>query len=293
MKFNQRRRLDTSRVNDRRRVGGPAAAGVGVGGLGIIGVIIMLLLSGGDPAALGDAIGTGQGAGTSAPQATGSDLSAGCRTGADATSRQDCRIVAVVNSLDEYWSTISPQIGVDFAYPRTNFFEGRVSTGGCGNASTSVGPFYCPADQSIYIDLSFFSELEQRFGASGGDTAEAYVMAHEYGHHIQNRAGISDAVRQRGIGEGSDAVNLELQADCFAGVWVGNAVSTQLITALSEGDIDEALSAATAVGDDHIQQQSGMQVNPETWTHGSSAERRSWFMTGYNTGDPSACDTFS
>ncbi|MCL4148291.1 UNVERIFIED_CONTAM: hypothetical protein GTU68_044812 [Idotea baltica] len=288
MKFNERQRLDTGRVSDRRGVGGPAAAGLG--GMGIIGVILMLVLSGGDPAVLSESLGAGPITPTES-----ADLAAECQTGADANERQDCRIVAVLNSLDEYWMETSAQLGIPFNEPTTTLFEGSVTTGGCGSATSAVGPFYCPADEGIYLDLNFFGELERRFGASGGDTAEAYVMAHEYGHHMQNLIGTSDQVRQLGqtSGEDSAAVALELQADCYAGAWVGNAVQTELITEVSDEDIEEALSAAEAVGDDSIQESSGSAVNPDSWTHGSSAQRQQWFTTGLNSGDPRSCDTFN
>lgn len=288
MKFNERRGLNTGRVRDRRGVGGPAVAGVG--GMGIIGVIVMLLLSGGDPEVLSSSLGVGP-----ITQGESIDLAEECQTGADANERQDCRIVAVLNSLDEYWAATSAErSSFRFVEPQTTLFEGQVTTGGCGSASSAVGPFYCPADQGIYLDLGFFDELERRFGASGGDTAEAYVMAHEYGHHMQNLDGTSARVQAQGrtSGEDSAAVALELQADCYAGAWVGNAVETALITEVSDEDIAEALSAAEAVGDDSIQQRSGMEVNPDSWTHGSSEQRQHWFTTGLDAADPSVCNTF-
>ena len=217
----------------------------------------------------------------------------GCETGEDATQRQECRIVAVVNSIQDHWSTT-----IEGYRPAvTNFFTGSVTTRGCGSATSAVGPFYCPADAEVYIDLGFFDVLEERFGGSGGDFAEAYVLAHEYGHHVQNLLGIRG---DRDAGAESDAVRQELQADCFAGVWANRATTTPdpttgevLILELTEQDIREALDAAAAVGDDRIQEAATGEVDPHTWTHGSAEQRQRWFMTGYDTGDANRCDTFA
>ena len=175
---------------------------------------------------------------------------------------------------------------------RSIFFEGGVSTR-CGNASSAVGPFYCPPDRQVYIDLGFFDELQSRFGASGGALAQAYVIAHEYGHHVQNLTGVLQKADNRDVGPQGDAVRVELQADCYAGIWVANAVRGGLIEEITRRDIQDALSAAAAVGDDRIQERAQGRVTPENWTHGSSEQRQSWFARGREGGTPNSCDTFS
>ena len=285
MRFNRRARLDSSEVQTRK--GGAVAVGGGAGVIGLVVVLALQFLGGGGE--LGDALSALEGT-----QAGGSGAPVeGCVTGADAAERQECRIVAVVNSIQDHWSTTIE--GYEPAV--TNFFTGSVTTGGCGSATSDVGPFYCPADSEVYIDLGFFDVLESRFGGSGGDFAEAYVLAHEYGHHVQNLLGIRG---DRDQGAESDAVRQELQADCFAGVWANRATTTPdpttgeiLILDLTRQDIEEALSAAAAVGDDRIQEAATGQVDPHTWTHGSAEQRQRWFLTGYESGDAGRCDTFA
>lgn len=204
--------------------------------------------------------------------------------------------------IQDTWARYFDQAGLTYRETSLTIFTDSVETG-CGPATSAVGPFYCPApnDQTVYIDLEFFDELASpRFGAAG-DFAQAYVVAHEVGHHVQNVAGISDAVRQAQAQSPNLAneysVRLELQADCFAGVWAHSA--NQRVTAdsgqpiLEEGDIEEGLAAASSVGDDRLQAQAGMQVDPESWTHGSSEQRVNWFTTGFRTGDPEQCDVFA
>jgi uncharacterized protein len=265
-------------------------APVALGGGGIVTLIIVLaiVLLGGNP--FGDGgLGplddlAGQTAGTQPPAATLEH----CQTGEDANRYEDCRILAIVNSVQEYWG----QALRGYEPAQTIFFEGGVSTG-CGQASSAVGPFYCPRDRKVYIDLGFFDELQSRFGASGGDLAEAYVLAHEYGHHVQNLTGVLERADSQDVGPQGDAVRVELQADCYAGVWTGNALRTGLIEELTRQDVQEALSAAAAVGDDRIQERTQGRVVPENWTHGSSEQRQSWYVRGLEGKNPNSCDTFS
>ncbi len=275
MRFRRDVGLDTSQVSDRRGAG-PLA----IGGGGLIGLIVLVvqLLGGGGGGGLPDgSLGNLE-----------SDLSAECQTGEDANQRSDCRIVAVVNSVQAFWERRQP----NYRRATTVFFSGSTTTG-CGAASSSIGPFYCPADERIYIDLGFYDDLRARFGARGGPFAEAYVIAHEYGHHVENLRGVLERARSRETGPQSPAVRVELQADCLAGMWARGAVETGFIEELTEADIQDGLNAAAAIGDDRIQAQAQGQVSPESWTHGSSEQRQRWFLTGYRSTEPFPCDTFA
>jgi uncharacterized protein len=288
MTFDPNSRLDPGQVRDVRGsgIGGRGLAIGGGGGLGLILLVVYLLLGGN----LSD-LGGGTSAAPGITEPGNSNLQQECSTGADANAKEECRIVGYVNSVQKYWSDEFAKSGQKYQPAQTVLFSGQTDTA-CGTASTEVGPFYCPEDQKVYLDLGFFDELKTRFGASGGSLAQGYVIAHEYGHHIQDLTGqlSSGSGRQ---GANGQSVRTELQADCYAGVWANHAASTGFLQPLTQAEINDALNAAAAVGDDRIQQEFQGRVNPESWTHGSSAQRQRWFTTGYQKGDPAACDTFS
>lgn len=285
MTFNPGARLDPGQVSDRRGMGGRGGLAIGGGGIGLVAVLIYALL-GGNPSDLGPLLQPGAVVG---PES--SALATDCQTGADANARQDCRILGYVNSVQKYWTDEFVASGKTYQPVDTVLFSG-VTSSGCGTASSATGPFYCPTDPLVYIDTGFFSELQTRFGAQGGSLAEGYVIAHEYGHHVQDLLGILGG-GGGGSGAESRAVRVELQADCFAGVWANNAADTGFLEPLTDAQIAVAVDAAKAVGDDRIQKATSGQVNPDAWTHGSSAQRQKWFTAGYQSGDPAACDTFN
>ena len=312
MRFNPKARLDRSQVQVRRGGGRSSGFGGGSGGGGmpipmsvgggiggIVVLVLIVLLSGGLGGLTG---GGGEDASvpSSADGAVSSDELTHCETGEDANENPDCARLAVVNSIQAFWEqTLPEQAGQQYVEADTVMFSSSVDTG-CGAASSDTGPFYCPArgDMQVYLDITFFDEvLEGQLGGQGGDFAEAYVLAHEYGHHIENVLGYIGRVRTQ-QGPESDAVKLELMADCLAGMWTRYATTAEdasgepLIVELDQSDISEAIDAAQAVGDDKIQQRSGGQVNPESWTHGSAAARESWFMQGYQNGSLQTCDTW-
>jgi uncharacterized protein len=283
--FRKRARLDPTQVRDRRRLGGGRGVAVG-GGAGVVGIIIVLLvtlLGGGDIdlGALESLDGVQAGPGQQG------EVIEECRTGEDAERSHDCRLIGTVNSIQAYWS----EAFQGYRTAITVFFSGSTDTG-CGFATSDVGPFYCPADEQVYVDLGFFEDLQSRFGAEGGPFAEAYVLAHEYGHHVQNLTGVLDRIGGDRQGPQSAAVRSELQADCYAGIWATHA-DENIIARVTDEQIQQALDAAAAVGDDRIQKEVQGQVNREAWTHGSSTQRMRWFMVGYRGGDPNDCDTFS
>lgn len=272
----------------------------GKGGIGGIVLLVVLFVIG---KALGIDLGLGGAPAVYEPARLsdaqeGSDRYAGCETGEDANNSQDCARVAIENSLTDFWES---ELGGKFrAEEAMVTFTGSVNTG-CGAASSDVGPFYCPADESIYLDTTFFDDvLEGQLGGPDGSFVEFYVLAHEYGHHVSNLLGFMTEASRRGqTGPQSGSVRLELQADCYAGLWTRHAESTEdasgepLIVDLTQTDIDQAIEAAKAVGDDYIQKRSGGRVDEEAWTHGSSEQRKEWFMVGYEQGSLDACDTFA
>ena len=299
MRFRPNARLDTGQVTDRRgrTMGGPGGIAVGGGGLGLVGLVIWLLISllSGEGNGLGqlaplDQQTVGQG-GQPSQVGAPSDLSS-CQTGADANTRDDCRVVGVVNSVQKFWDGVFQRSNKNYTYVDTVFFTDQTDTG-CGVATSQVGPFYCPVDKLVYIDLGFFDDLKSRFGVTVTPFVEAYVIAHEYGHHVQDQLGVLDQIRGDTQGPESKSVRAELQADCYAGVWAAHAVDTGLVEQLTQADINSGLDAAAAIGDDRIQEETQGQVNPETWTHGSSEQRRRWFSRGYETGKPTECNTFA
>ncbi len=295
MKFNRRARLDPSQVSDqrgRRPAGRTAAAG---GGIGVVVLALIALLTGTNPA---DLLGGGDDAsGVQAEPGSEGELERECQVVADIDENPDCRFVLYVNSVQAFWEEYFAAAGQQYTPATTTFFTSSVTTR-CGTASSQVGPFYCPGDQQIYLDLGFFDQLRTTYGGPSGQFAEAYVLAHEYGHHVQNLTGQMQRVRTQS-GPDSDAVRLELQADCYAGMWAHRATTADdetgqpLITELTDQDIADALAAAETVGDDYIQERFQGTVTPESWTHGSSEQRQRWFTTGFQTGDVAACDTFA
>jgi uncharacterized protein len=302
MRYRENADLDTSNVRDvrgRGGLGGGRGIAIGGGGLGLVGLVIVVLLQlagGGDPgSAVGSALGQLDQLG-SGETADNSQLAQNCQKGRDANRSVDCAVVADIESIEDFWSQ---QLGPRYTRTDTVFFSGSVQTS-CGGATSGSGPFYCPADQLVYIDLSFFQDLQQRFGAEGGLFVDAYVIAHEYGHHVQNLLGTNQQVTPGETGPTSGSVRLELQADCYAGAWANHAETVPddggdpLIADINQDDIDRALDAASRIGDDFIQRNLGSgSVNQNTFTHGSSEQRRKWFSTGYQSGDPGQCDTFA
>ena len=282
MRWEDERRSDN--IEDRRGMsfGGP---GIQLGGLGLVAVFVVSLFTGISPNTL---IGMLEGVAPPQPQVRHAP------TGApDQRDRQADFVAAILGSTEDTWSRIFAEHNARYQPPRLVMFT-NATPSACGMGQAAMGPFYCPADARVYIDLRFFRELEQRFGAPG-DFARAYVVAHEVGHHIQNLTGIAEKVHNamaRGSRAGADslAVRMELQADCYAGVWARRADQNRRL--LEPGDIEEGLRAAAAIGDDTLQRRAQGHVTPESWTHGSSEQRVRWFRTGYESGRMENCDTF-
>lgn len=288
MTFNDNAKIDSSKVTRRKR---NAGIGVGVGGVGAIAIFLISSFLGVDLSGIAGGL---QGGGAGSEEEVVTDP-AECDTGQEANASVDCRMGGAADSLDTYWAAELPELGIDsYSTPEFVLFDAATDTG-CGAASSSTGPFYCPPDTTLYVDTTFFEELRTRFGANGGPLAEMYVVAHEWGHHIQNLTGVLAQAQDGDTGPDSASVRVELQADCFAGAWAGaasdttDANGTPFLKTITDAQIADALSAASAVGDDSIQ---GTSANSDTWTHGSSEQRQRWFTNGYQ-GGPESCDTFA
>ncbi|CAD5137939.1 Neutral zinc metallopeptidase [Microbacterium sp. Nx66] len=269
---------DLSRNTTRRR--GRTAAIAGGSGVGVLALLALIAgpLLGIDLSGL---VGGAPGGGS---EPAGGSAIENCDTGADANANVDCRMAGAQLALDAFWAD-----NVEgYQAPQLIVVDGATSTQ-CGTASNAVGPFYCPPEETVYIDPTFFQLMQQQFGASAGNLAQLYIVGHEWGHHIQNIIGTMEQYPNNGTGPGSNGVRMELQADCYAGGWLGRATEQTdadgdpYLEKPTEEQIRDALNAASTVGDDHIQEQSG-QVNPETWTHGSSEQRQRWFAEGYQNG---------
>jgi hypothetical protein len=303
MRYREGGDLDTSAIQDRRGRGGGFGGGRGVavggGGLGLVGILVLVLFQvlGGGGSGGGGGAGLGALAGLAEGEtADNAALEQSCDDSGDANDSVECAVVADVESIQDFWTQ---ELGPRYVPTRTVFFSGQTQTQ-CGGATSGSGPFYCPADRLVYIDLSFFDTLRSQFGAEGGAFPNSYVIAHEYGHHVQNLLGTNQQVTPGETGPASGTVRLELQADCYAGAWAHHATTVPdesgapLIAEITQDDVDRALDTAGRIGDDFIQENlGGGNVDQDTFTHGSSEQRQRWFLTGYETGDPAQCDTFA
>lgn len=291
MTFNEDSQLKGGKVTRRGR-----GAAIGGGAVGVTAIVVFLVaqFTGVDISQF-----VGAGGGTTQIQQQGEtvDAASECRTGRDANLKVECRMEGAAESLDGYWTSEAGTLGISYTSPGFVLFTGATDTG-CGQASAATGPFYCPPDRAIYLDTAFYDDLQSKYGSSGGPLAQMYVVAHEWGHHIQQLQGAFASTDRSGTGASSGSVRVELQADCYAGAWVGDAANTKdangetFFEPITRSEINDALSAASAVGDDSIQQKSSGRVDPDSFTHGSSEQRQNWFMRGYQRGATS-CDTFS
>jgi predicted metalloprotease len=291
MTFNDDSQLQGGKVKRRGRT--TAVAG---GGVGVVAIVVFLIAQFTN-VDLSSVVG-GDG-GLTQIQGSGAEASpvAECRTGRDANADVDCRMEGAAESLDAYWTTESRQLGISYTTPEFYLFDGSTDTA-CGTASASTGPFYCPPDRALYLDTAFYDDLQSKYGSSGGPLAQMYVVAHEWGHHVQQLQGTFADTDRSGTGASSGSVRVELQADCYAGSWVGDAATTKsangetFFEPFTRTQISDALSAASAVGDDSIQERSSGHIDPDSFTHGTSEQRQRWFERGYEQG-ALTCDTLS
>jgi uncharacterized protein len=292
-------RVDVGGVDDRRGGGiGRAGGGLAIGGgAGVVGLVIYLLvavLGGNDGSGSLPQLGAGS-ANSTGQQESQQELSERCNTEGALKEYTDCRLIKVYDIADQTWEDEFGKRGWEYRPAGLVFFNDAVSTG-CGQASSAVGPFYCPSGEEIYLDLDFLDQLQQEYGAEG-EFAQAYIVAHEYGHHLQTVLGTESQVREAQQGnpdkENEYSVAMELQADCYAGVWSTLADQQSSGINLTRENIAEAQKAAQAVGDDRIQKKATGRVDEDSWTHGSAAQRKQWFTTGYSSGDLDQCDTFT
>lgn len=305
MAFKENSRLNTDRVRrtggaGRSPSGGAGGTGMKIGG-GLGGILLVLAVGiffGQDGVNMLNQVTSGSSYSYSQVEGEESEALSHCQTGTDANTYTECNMVGTSNSLDYFWQDALPQnTGVTYRPPTLDLFvTQRISTG-CGSASQAVGPFYCPADQTAYVETGFFETMKTQLGATGGQHAEQYVLAHEYGHHIQNQLGDLKYSQYDPQGADSGAVRVELQADCYAGLWARAAqedtVSPVQFTALTETELANIINATQAIGDDHIQMTSQGHTDSSTYTHGTSAQRTAWYMAGYNSGDFNQCNTFA
>jgi predicted metalloprotease len=296
MELNERADVDTSQIEDGRRSGGGGGGigGLPIGGKGLGGIVVTLII-----ALVGGYFGINTLGGPSTETADAPAVQ--CSVGAEQLKVLECRNGLYVTSIQAYWRDQFPQsFGEEYVPAKTHLFQNSVNTA-CGSADSGVGPFYCPADDKVYIDFSFYQVLAEQLGAPG-EFAQPYVLAHEYGHHVQDVLGTEAEMRRRQERDpgsaNQESVKLELQADCYAGAWAHSAATTKdkdgdaFFTSLTEADIQEGIQAAGQIGDDTLQKRGGGEINPEGFTHGTSAQRQQWFRVGWESGDPKQCDTF-
>jgi predicted metalloprotease len=291
MTFNDDSRLRGGKVKRRGRT---TAIGGGAVGVGAIVVFLIAQFTGFD---LSGIVGGGNGLTTIQQEGESADAAPECRTGRDANLRVECRMEGAAESLDAYWTSEARSLGISYTSPEFFLFQDSTDTS-CGQASAATGPFYCPPDRAIFLDTAFYDDLQSQYGSSGGPLAQMYVVAHEWGHHVQQLQGSFANTDRSGTGASSGSVRVELQADCYAGAWVGDAATTEdangetFFEPITRSQITDALSAASAVGDDSIQERATGRVDPDSFTHGSSEQRQRWFLRGYQQGATS-CDTLS